>query len=237
MLILNALECRVLGALMEKSMANPEYYPMTENALVAACNQKQNRDPVMHLDGDAVWDTLESLRGKGLVTVQLPGAGARTKRFRHDVDSALGWHKRERAVMAELLLRGPQTPGELRSRCNRFCHFDDLAAIEMVLEHLAGQEPPAVRILPREPGRSAQRWTHLLAGDAPDAPDASAAVDAATAAAPAAASGPPAGEQDASGPGGLEALQAQLAALTARVAALEERLHAGPGGGSAGDAG
>ena len=126
---LDSLERRVLGSLLEKSMAQPDYYPMTEKAIVAACNQKQNRDPVMDLDEGAVWETLESLREKGLVTMLLPGAGARTKRYKHEVEQHYGWQKRERAVMTELLLRGPQTPGELRSRCSRFVPFDDIAAV------------------------------------------------------------------------------------------------------------
>lgn len=177
---LNEIERRVLGALMEKSMASPEYYPMTENALVAACNQKQNREPVMELDGDAVWAALESLRERGLVGVVLPGPGARTKRYKHEVDAKFGWHKRERAVMTELLLRGPQTPGELRSRCSRMAPFDDLEAVTLVLDNLAQADPPMVTALPREPGRSAVRYAHQLypegelpAGPAPRTPIAS----------------------------------------------------------------
>jgi len=159
---LNEIERRVLGSLMEKAIANPEYYPMTENALVAACNQKQNRDPVMELDGDAVYSALESLRVRGLVSMVLPGPGARTKRFKHEAEAHYEWPKRERAIMTELLLRGPQTVGELRTRCSRLVPFDDLEAVTIVLDNLAQRTPAMVAALPREPGRSAVRFTHLL---------------------------------------------------------------------------
>jgi hypothetical protein len=168
---LNEIERRVLGSLMEKSIASPEYYPMTENALVAACNQKQNRDPVMELDGEAVWSALESLRQRGLVSMVLPPPGARTNRFKHETEAHYGWPKRERAIMAELLLRGPQTVGELRTRCSRLVPFEDLEAVTIVLDNLAQRDPPMVAALPREPGRSAVRYTHLLypPGEAPAA--------------------------------------------------------------------
>jgi len=159
---LNENERRVLGALLEKSMAQPDYYPMTENALVAACNQKQNRDPVMDLDNEDVWNALESLRERGLTSTVLPGPGARTKRFKHEVESHYGWQKRERAVMAELLLRGPQTAGELRTRCSRFIPFEDLTAVNHVIAALSEREPSMVVELPREPGRSAVRYGHTL---------------------------------------------------------------------------
>ncbi len=165
---LDSLERRVLGSLLEKSMAQPDYYPMTEKAIVAACNQKQNRDPVMELDEDAVWETLESLREKGLVTMLLPGAGSRSKKFKHEVEQHYGWQKRERAVMTELLLRGPQTVGELRTRCSRFVPFDDIAAVTIVLDCLASAETPMIKALPREPGRSAIRHAHLLYADDDD---------------------------------------------------------------------
>ena len=159
---LSANERRVLGVLMEKAMTQPETYPMTANAITSGCNQKQNRDPVMSLDEDTVWDTLEALRERGLVTVVLPGPGARTKRFRHAADEHYRWQPRERAVMTELLLRGPQTVGELRQRCSRMMNFESLDAITAVLECLAQYDPPYVAAMPREPGRSAIRHTHLL---------------------------------------------------------------------------
>ena len=141
---LNEAEQRVLGALLEKSLAQPTYYPMTMNALVAACSQKQNRDPVMSLGDEAVFNALEDLRKRGLVSKVLPGPGARTDRFKHEVESHLGWQKRQQAVLAELLLRGPQTVGELRTRCSRMVPFDDLQAVSAVLDELAHTDPPMV---------------------------------------------------------------------------------------------
>ena len=118
-LVLDSDQRRVLGVLIEKSLTQPEYYPMTVNAVTAGCNQKSNRDPVVELDEDLVWNVLEGLRGLGLVSMTLPGPGSRTHRFRHEVESAFGWTPREQAVMTELLLRGPQTVGELRTRCSQ----------------------------------------------------------------------------------------------------------------------
>ncbi|MCB9867096.1 MAG: YceH family protein [Phycisphaerales bacterium] len=227
---LNEIERRVLGALMEKSMANPEYYPMTENALVAACNQKQNRDPVMELDGEAVWSALESLRERGLVSMVLPAPGARTKRFKHEVEAHFGWPKRERAIMAELLLRGPQTTGELRTRCSRFAPFDDLEAVTLVLENLAQREPPMVATLPREPGRSAVRYAHRLypADESPTAQAGGTLATAVLSGAPSIAEGSaPAVQPGAARAGGgadeIAALRAEVAELRARLERLEQR--------------
>lgn len=164
-ILLDSNERRVLGVLMEKSLAQPDYYPMTLNALVAACNQKQNRDPVTDLDDNTVHETLEGLRRRNLVTLVFPAPGARTERYKHEVQTVLGWQPRERAIMTELLLRGPQTVGELRTRCSRFMPFDDLEAVTLVLDCLAKYDPPAVAPMPREPGRSAIRYTHLLYPD------------------------------------------------------------------------
>ncbi|HNO78025.1 MAG TPA: YceH family protein [Phycisphaerae bacterium] len=217
---LDSLERRVLGSLLEKSMAQPDYYPMTEKAIVAACNQKQNRDPVMDLDEGAVWETLESLREKGLVTMLLPGAGARTKRYKHEVEQHYGWQKRERAVMTELLLRGPQTPGELRSRCSRFVPFDDIAAVTIVLECLANAETPMVRALPREPGRSAIRHAHLLYTDDDDE-----LPTITTEEAPVRAVSAPASPQVAPKSEAIEQLQNEVADLRSRVEALESQFN------------
>ncbi|MBP7934494.1 MAG: YceH family protein [Phycisphaerae bacterium] len=161
-LVLSEHERRVIGVLMEKSMAQPEYYPMTANAIVAACNQRNNRDPIMELDEVAVSATLDALRKRGLVEQILPAPGARTDRFRHKIDVCFGWGPRERAIVAELLLRGPQTPGELRSRGSRLTAFENLDAVHTVLEALRTCDPPVVAPLPREPGQSAIRFTHLF---------------------------------------------------------------------------
>ncbi|MBU0637957.1 MAG: YceH family protein [Planctomycetes bacterium] len=159
---LNQIERRVLGVLLEKSLAQPTYYPMTLNAVVAACNQKSNRDPVMSLDDDTVWNTLEVLRAAGLVARILPGAASRVERFKHAVKDLLGWEKPQRAVMAELLLRGPQTAGELRSRCGRMYPFENTDAVAAVLDNLTQADPPIVGTLARSPGQSAVRHAHRL---------------------------------------------------------------------------
>jgi uncharacterized protein len=162
--ILNSIERRVLGVLMEKSLTQPEYYPMTVNAIVTACNQKNNRDPEMSLDEDAAYGALEALRDRKLVTLVLPAPGARTQRYRHEIEAAFTWNRRQQAIMTELLLRGPQTPGELRSRGARMFEFESLEALMTALNSLAKgeSEPPYVAPMPREPGQSAIRYTHLL---------------------------------------------------------------------------
>ena len=175
---LNELERRVFGVLLEKSLAQPTYYPMTPNAIVAACNQKSNRDPFMDLDEDAVWDTLERLRGRGLVAKVLAPLSMRADRFKHEAREYFGWEKPERAVMAELLLRGPQSIGELKTRCSRMVPFEDKAAVGRVLESLQQADPPLVQELPRTGGRSAVRFVHRLypEGETPAVEDAAARV-------------------------------------------------------------
>lgn len=158
----NPIERRVLGVLIEKALAQPQYYPMTLNAIVAACNQKNNRDPVMELDEETVWNTLELLRAGGLVTRLLPGMGSRVDRYKHELKERLGWEKPQRAVLCELLLRGPQTPAELRARCERMIAIDGPEMITGILDGLARADPPLVAPLPRQPGQSATRYTHLL---------------------------------------------------------------------------
>jgi uncharacterized protein YceH (UPF0502 family) len=159
---LNTIERRVLGVLIEKSLAQAQYYPITLNAIVTACNQKSNRDPMMALDEDAIWNTLEVLQAAGLVTRLLPGGASRVDRFKHEVKTRLGWEKPQWAVMAELLLRGPQTVGELRGRCSRMYPFENTDAVAAVLEILSHQDPPRVATLPRAPGQSAIRFAHKL---------------------------------------------------------------------------
>ncbi|HUU85611.1 MAG TPA: YceH family protein [Phycisphaerae bacterium] len=212
---LSQTERRVLGVLLEKSLAQPTYYPMTVNALLAACNQKQNRDPVMNLDEDTVFNTVEHLRQRGLASKVLPGPGARTDRFKHEVAGHFGWEKREQAVMAELLLRGPQTVGELRTRCSRMVPFDNLEMVSAVLDDLAHKDPPLTAPLPREPGRSAIRHTHLLY------PEDEQPASAAPAPASSAAGAPPAPAPSTS-PSQVQALQSQIDAMQTELADLHE---------------
>lgn len=161
---LTTVEVRVLGSMMEKEAATPEYYPLTLNALRAACNQKSNRDPVMSLDEDEVTAALESLRAKGLTT-ELSGAGHRVCKYGHRTGEVFNFDRREQAVIAVLMLRGPQTVGELRGRTDRLHSFDDLAGVESTLHRLMKREPPLVARLPRRPGEKEPRWAHLLSGE------------------------------------------------------------------------
>ena len=161
--ILTDTEVRVLGCLIEKELATPEYYPLTLNALTNACNQKSNRDPVMQLDEADVVRALDALRFKQLAL--LSAEGGRVPKYRHILTEKLRFSPAELAVLAELLLRGPQTVGELRTRAERMHPLADLAAVEEVLEELQGRTPPLVTKLPRQPGRKEQRYAQLFAGE------------------------------------------------------------------------
>src|ERR1700735_125595 len=134
-LILDAEEVRVLGALLEKEVTTPEYYPLSLNALVNACNQKSNRDPVVQFDEDTVERVLYTLRDKGLL-LNITGAGSRVAKYGHRLSEQLNLGRRELAILCELMLRGPQTLGELRTRAERMHPFDDLAEVESVLDRM-----------------------------------------------------------------------------------------------------
>ena len=164
-------EIRVLGALMEKEIATPEYYPLSLNALVNACNQKSNRDPVVNYDEDTVETALAGLRSKG-VAVRISGPDMRVPKHGHRLSEVLNLGRRESAVLCVLLLRGPQTVGELRGRTERLYPFDDLEAVEACLTRLAEWQPqPLVTRLPRQAGFKETRYAHLLAGE-PQLPEA-----------------------------------------------------------------
>lgn len=158
---LNDVEARILGALIEKELTTPEYYPLTLNSLTNACNQKSNRDPVMHLEDEEVVRGLDKLRLKGLA--RLSGEGGRVPKYCHSLGEKLA--PPELAVLAELLLRGPQTLGELRTRCERMSPFTDIAAVEEVLADLQKYELQLATLLPRQPGQKEQRYAHLLSGE------------------------------------------------------------------------
>jgi uncharacterized protein len=160
--ILNDHEVRVLGCLIEKELATPEYYPLTLNSLTNACNQKSNRDPVLELDEAEVVRALDSLRFKQLALVS--AEGGRVPKYRHALLEKLRLDPAELSLLGELLLRGPQTMGELRSRAERMHPFADLAAVEETLHELMERTPPLVALLPRQPGRKEQRYAHLFAG-------------------------------------------------------------------------
>ena len=160
---LSEVEARVLGALVEKEITTPEYYPLSLNALVNACNQKSNRDPVMTLDEDAVRQALRSLTEQALV--RSAGGDSRVAKFEHRLNELYNFHRHEIAVLCVLLLRGPQTPGELRTRAERMYSFQDLEVVHSALHHLMRREPPLANVLPRQPGTKESRYMHLLSGD------------------------------------------------------------------------
>ena len=160
--LLDDIETRVVGCLVEKDLATPEYYPLTLNALTNACNQKSNRDPVMLLEETDVIRALDSLRQKQMA--HQSAEGVRAAKYCHNLEAVLNLDPEDLAVLAELLLRGPQTVGELRNRAERMCPVGDLQAVEELLQNLTEREEPLVMILPRQPGRKEHRFTHLLSG-------------------------------------------------------------------------
>ncbi len=161
-LTLNDTEARVLGSLIEKELTTPEYYPLSLNSLTNACNQKSNRDPVMSLTEEAVVRALDSLRFKQLVV--LSADGGRVPKYRHLLAENLGLLPAEMSIISELLVRGPQTIGELRTRGERMHPFGDLAAVEEVLQELIQRENPLVTLMPRQPGRKEGRYAQLFSG-------------------------------------------------------------------------
>jgi uncharacterized protein YceH (UPF0502 family) len=163
-MVLNEYELRVLGALVEKQIATPDYYPMTLNALTNACNQKNHRDPVTSFDDQTVMRALESLREKNLAYV-FHGSDARVPKYGHTFAKYFDFTSQELAVMTVLILRGPQTPGELRSRSGHLFNFDNLPEVETTVQSLATRSEPLVVKLPRLPGTKESRFTHLLAGE------------------------------------------------------------------------
>jgi len=163
-ILLNEVECRVLGALIEKEITTPEYYPLSLNALVNACNQKSNRDPVMNLDEAAVRQALHSLDGQSLVR-SVSASDSRVTKYEHRLQETFNFYRHEVAILCVLLLRGPQTPGELRTRAERMHPFDDLSAVQSSLQHLMKREPSLAKVLPRQPGTKESRYAHLLSGD------------------------------------------------------------------------
>jgi uncharacterized protein len=158
-LYLHPVEVRVLGSLLEKEITTPEYYPLSLNALINACNQKSNRDPLVHFDESTVEQALQSLRDKGFL-LSVSGAGSRVMKYGHRISEKLNLGRRELAILCELMVRGPQTPGELRTRAERMHRFDDLAELEGVIERL----PELIVKLPRRPGEKESRYAHLLSG-------------------------------------------------------------------------
>jgi hypothetical protein len=176
-LVLSAVEARVLGALVEKDITTPEYYPLSLNALVNACNQKSNREPVMTLDEETVREALAGLQAHR-VAGPAGGADSRVTKYEHRLQEVFNFDRRETAVLCVLLLRGPQTPGELRGRTERMYRFETLEDVQGALQKLMGREPPLTKILPRQPGTKESRYAHLLSGEVEGTIEAGAAVRA-----------------------------------------------------------
>jgi uncharacterized protein YceH (UPF0502 family) len=162
--LLNEVEARVLGALVEKDITTPDYYPLSLNALVNACNQKNNREPVMNLDEDVVRQALAALHAQNLAG-PAGGADSRVTKYEHRLQEVFNFSRGEIAIVSVLLLRGPQTPGELRGRAERMHRFEALDEVQSTLQRLMQSEPPIVRVLPRQPGTKEARYMHLLSAD------------------------------------------------------------------------
>lgn len=214
MISLDPVEGRVVGALVEKQLTTPQQYPLTLNALVAACNQASSRDPVVSYDDPTVEDALVRLKEKRVVRFVHPSHGRSVTRYRQVLEEVLGLEPRQLALLAVLLLRGPQTPGELRTRTERMAGPGSLEEVEEELDELARRPEPLVVGLPREPGRKELRYAQLLTG---------AGTGTGTGVAPAQAPVAPA-PADAAPEAGHGSLASQVAVLRAEVAALRRDL-------------
>lgn len=210
-LTLSPLEARVLGVLVEKQLTVPDTYPLTLNSLVAGCNQKTSREPVMNVNEGEVQMALDELRGRTLV-IDSYGASGRVMRYAHNLDRVLKVSPPLLALLTALMLRGPQTPGELRAAADRFYKFPDISALEAYLEEMAARSTGRLAVrLARQPGAREARWAHLLCGE-PDL-DAIASL----------------GAEDAPSIGELAAVKANLAQLRGEVSELRglvDRLYA-----------
>jgi uncharacterized protein YceH (UPF0502 family) len=214
-MVLDPIQTRVLGSLIEKEIATPESYPLSLNALINACNQKSSREPVLSLTEDEVRQALHALEDENFVSTL---HDARVPKYEHRIRTVLNLRRDETAVLCLLMLRGPQTPGELRSRSERLFAFDDLTAVQATLDRLAAREPaselapastgPLTTILPRQPGSREARYAHLLSGEP---------VQGETSL--------PAPSEDGSAAARLATLEAEVAALTSTLRNLQARVE------------
>jgi uncharacterized protein len=229
-ILLNNIEARVLGALVEKDITTPDYYPLSLNALVNACNQKNNRHPVMTLDEAAVREALDGLHNKNLAG-PASGADSRVIKYEHRLQEMFNFTRGETAILCVLLLRGPQTPGELRGRTERMHRFEDLTEVQSSLQRLMQRDPPLARVLPRQPGTKESRYIHLLSGNAEDpnvadanVPNASVA-DANVARAPSPAYFSTNAANPSTDPDRITHLEDEVATLRKEVADLKQQLE------------
>ncbi|GEA51940.1 UPF0502 protein [Vibrio inusitatus NBRC 102082] len=208
LLQLSPLEARIIGCLIEKEVTTPDYYPLSLNSLTTACNQKSNRDPVMELSDAEVLDGINALTDRRLVNDE-SSFNSRTAKYRHRFCNTefgdLQFSAQEKAIVCVMLLRGAQTPGEIRTRTNRLAQFADVKEVEATLDKLANLDTPIVVKLPREPGKRESRYQHLFCGEVD--------IDALTTATPVASVKTPTAEK-------LEALEQEVASLKSEVAEL-----------------
>lgn len=220
---LNANEARVLGVLIEKELTTPNQYPLTLNSLVSGCNQLNNRDPVMTLDEAAVVAALEDLRSKGVV-VYVDALGSRVTKYRHTLGERLEARPVELSLLCELLVRGPQTLGELRGRASRMYPFESMEIVQNVLESLMDRPEPLVRRLPPVPGSRAGRFGQLLAPDVHAAESVGAGAAQAFVPAAHAPTGTPAASAAVAASVGHSELQSRVETLEEEVARLRAAL-------------
>jgi uncharacterized protein YceH (UPF0502 family) len=204
--VLSPVAARVLGSLVEKEITTPEYYPLSLNALANACNQKNNREPVMNLDEDQIRQALHQLEDDGLAGAAR-GTDSRVAKYEHRMQEVFNFTRGEIAVVCVLLLRGPQTPGELRGRSERMHRFEELSDVQSTLQRLMQREPPLVKVLQRQPGTKEARYAHLFSGEPAE-------VVATVETIEYAGTGP-----------GLAQLEAELAALREEVAELRAQVE------------
>jgi uncharacterized protein YceH (UPF0502 family) len=208
---LTDVEARVLGALIEKEITTPDYYPLSLNALLNAANQKSNREPVMNLDEDTVRQALRSLDDKGLAKTA-DNWDSRVSKYEHRLQEALNLTRPETALLCVLLLRGPQTPGELRGRSERLHRFEDLSDVQSGLQRLMKREPPLAKMLSRRPGTKEERFVELLSEERGEPETESAPVQRAV------------GADAGNGQDRVARLEEQVANLQKEVADLREEL-------------
>ncbi|MGD0787343.1 MAG: YceH family protein [Terracidiphilus sp.] len=217
-IVLTAAQARVLGALVEKEVTTPDYYPLSLNALINACNQRSNREPVMDLDEEAVRQALHGLEDKRLAG-RARGADGRVAKYEHWLGEAFNFSRAETALVCILLLRGPQTPGELRGRTERLHRFDEIDDVLAGLQKLMEREPPLAAILPRQPGTKESRYAHLLSGPVELASTAFAAEPATMRREAGSVSGSDAGQEER-----IARLEATIAELRHEVLALRQKI-------------
>jgi hypothetical protein len=212
-ILLTSAQARVLGALVEKEITTPDYYPLSLNALINACNQRSNREPVMNLDEDDVRQALHGLEDKRLAG-RARSADGRVAKYEHWLGEAFNFSRAETALLCVLLLRGPQTPGELRGRTERLHGFEEIADVMAGMQKLMDREPPLAAVLPRQPGTKEARYTHLLSGPAENLQFA--AVET--------VSGHASSADDGSVQQRVESLEAAVDELRQQVAALSQKI-------------